>query len=155
MRIPPFSSLMLLVPALAGCALQVTSGVNWANQRRPAGLIIAGTTESGHANGGVLGARVGMDFEHGLVPRQGLIHAGLDWRLWPGRFVLEPGLDLGIGGPIARVYSGLGGYLGAAASGRFRVLGVDEAETAFNVIGARMDIVLAGRGGRLDATGRE
>jgi len=90
---------------------------------------------------------VGMAVDDGLIPRQGFVHMGYDLRAIPGRLVIEPRLDLGLGGPIARAYSGVGAYLGGAASGRVRLWGVDDSKTEFNIIGSHLDLVLAARGG--------
>ena len=137
--------LAVLATASSGCALQATSGLNWAGERHPASLVLGGTTESSHRNGATFGARVGMGFDNGLVPKQGLIHVGGDVRAVPGWLVVEPRLELGLGGPIASAYSGVGAYLGGATNVRLRVCGVNDAETAFNVIGTRFDLVLGGR----------
>jgi hypothetical protein len=88
-----------------------------------------------------------MAIDHALVPRNGSIHAGYDWRLFPGHFALEPGMDLGLGGPIARAYPGIGAYLGASATARLFLMGVNDEEPAFNVVAPSLELVLIGRGG--------
>jgi hypothetical protein len=143
--------LSLAVPAaasaLVGCAVQATSGPTWANDRRPVAVVVGGAMESRRLGGPTLGARVGMAVDDGLVPKQGFVHMGYDARALPGRLVIEPHLDLGVGGPIAGGYSGLGSYLGVAANGRLKIYGVDDRETEFNIIGSRIDLVLEMRGG--------
>jgi hypothetical protein len=143
----PCVALAVSALALSGCALQVTSGPSWANERHPAPIVVGGTLESQRASGGTFGARVGMAMENGLVPKQGIIHAGYDIRAVPGWVVVEPRLDLGLGGPIASAYSGVGAYVGGGASVRLRVYGVNDEETAFNVIGLRCDVLLSARAG--------
>jgi hypothetical protein len=130
---------------LAGCGLQATAGPSWAGGRKPIAIVLGGVLEAHRANGPSLGARVGMAVDDGLIPRQGIVHLGYDLRAVPGRFVLEPRLELGMGRPIAGGYSGVGAYLGGALSSRLRILGVDDEETEFNILGTRIDLVLGGR----------
>lgn len=138
-------ALSAIAAMLPGCAMQATTGPTWADERHPFTVVLGATTESSHMNGPTLGGRVGMAAYDGLLPRQGFVHMGWDVRAVPGWFVVEPRLDLGIGRPIAGVYSGVGAYLGGAVDARLRLCGVNNQETAFNIIAPRFDVVLGAR----------
>lgn len=88
-----------------------------------------------------------MAVDHGLIPHQGIVHGGYDWRVVPGWVALQPGLDLGLGEPLAGGYSGIGAYLGAAATARVHVCGANDAEPAFNLVAPALEVVVTGRGG--------
>lgn len=145
----PLPSIALLALGASGCAFQATSGPSWAGQDRSAAALTVGASTWGYRNSGaVVGGRVGMAIDHGLIPHQGVVTGGYDWRVVPGWVSLQPGLDLGLGGPVAAgAYPGIGAYLGAAATARVRICGVNDAEPSFTLIAPVLELVVTGRGG--------
>jgi hypothetical protein len=141
-------AIVLSSPLASGCAYQATSGVIWTGRREAAPVLTTGsTTQSYRTDGGVVGVRVSSAFEHAVVPRHAIVHGGYDWHLVPGAIELEPGLDLGLGGPIVKVYSGVGAYVGLSPTLRFFLLGVNDDEPAFNILAPSLELVVTGRGG--------
>jgi hypothetical protein len=137
---------LLLGPT--ACAVQATYSPAWAgHERAQQAVTVGGTMHAYRKSAGIVGVRVGTAIDHGLLPRQAFAHGGLDWRAVPGWIAVEPGLDLGLGGPLRSAYSGVGAYAGAALTARLRVLGTNDEETAFNVIAPAVELVLVGRGG--------
>jgi hypothetical protein len=148
MMIGKRAAFVLLSAILGGCGLQATSGAAWTDRHSgtPA-LTVRATSIGFRSNSPVVGIRMGMAIDHALVPKHGIVHGGYDWRVIPGQLVLEPGFDLGLGGPIRAEYTGIGAYLGASGSARLRLLGVNDDDPAFNVIAPIVEAVLIGRGG--------
>jgi hypothetical protein len=95
----------------------------------------------------VFGFRLSTAYEHGFAIRSGLLHCGYDARLIPGRLVVVPAIELGAGRPATEAIGGVGSYAGAATSLRLRLLGVDDAEPAYNVYAVTSELVLGGRFG--------
>jgi hypothetical protein len=141
------SGVVVLAVLATGCGLQATSGAVWTKNEAAPSLTFTGTTQAYRTSSFVVGGRVGVAFHDAIVPRHAIVHGGYDWRVIPGHLVFEPGLDLGMGGPIARVYPGIGAYLGASPSLRLFLFGVNDDEPAFNVIATAFELVLTGRGG--------
>ncbi|HWA28551.1 MAG TPA: hypothetical protein VG734_23075 [Lacunisphaera sp.] len=137
----------VLMLALGGCGMQATSGLAWTRHHSTPTLTVAAASMGYRQSRGVVGMRVGMDIDKALVPKNGIVHGGYDCRLGPGWFVFEPGFDLGLGGPIESAYDSVGAYLGASATARVRLAGVNDNDPAFNVVAPIGEVVLTGRGG--------
>ena len=133
---------------LSGCAAQLTSGAASTATARP---VVTGTLEGTmHAlrsNNGVAGARIATVIDHGVVIKQGIVHGGYDMRVMPGRFTLEPGIDLGAGAPVVHRFEGVGAYAGVSGTARLRIYGMDDSVPAFEVISPIIELVLAPRVG--------
>ena len=59
----------------------------------------------------------------------------------------EAGLEVGFGEPHATEWDGPGVYLGPTATGLLRLAGGADDGAAFELLGARVDLALSGRGG--------
>jgi hypothetical protein len=141
-------ALLALLTSTSGCALQETTGAGWTGRRHAVATeTVTATLHALRHSNGVVGVRAGTVVSDGLALKHGILHGGYDWRVWPGRLTLEPGIDLGAGAPLSHDLGGLGAYAGAAGSARLRLFGLDDAEPAFYVYGFAVELVVLPRVG--------
>ena len=88
-----------------------------------------------------------MVFDHGAAPKHVVLQGGYDVRVSPGKFAIQPALELGAGSPVSGSFDTPGAYLGASASMRYRLFGTGEEPAAYNAIATAFDFVVLPRGG--------
>lgn len=140
-------TLLFLFAALSGCALTVSGAVAGAVNGQPSVPVLSAGVSS-HAfrqNAPVFGFRLSSRIAEGLHLRSGLLHGGYDLRVVPGRFAIEPGLDLGAGSPLTQSSGGLSAYGGVGLNFRLRIYGADDSEPAYLVAATALELVLITR----------
>lgn len=151
----------VLIVLGGGCALQATGGPVYSGNKAGGGPVaVVGFGVSSHVmreSTAILGIRMdSVVDDDGISPRDAIMHAGADLRAIPGRLVIEPGVDLGIGEPGAGGFDALGAYAGVGLAARLRLFGVDDDEPAFNIIAPSLELVAGARaGGWMPAEGAE
>ncbi len=141
-----------VLPALgllgAGCGFQLGGGVaNNARGDRKATASASVVMNAAREHNGVVGARVATVADGGLEIRSGALHAGYDFVVAPGWLTLEPGVDLGAGSPVNRLYRGVGAYGGFAGTARLRPFGNADRGPEYNLFFLTPELVFAPRGG--------
>jgi hypothetical protein len=109
-------------------------------------LSIGAMTHVPRVRESVIGARLGTVIDDGIVPKHVIVNGGYDLRIFPGRFVFQPALELGVGSPVSRSYGSPGAYLGASGAIRVRMVGTSE-DVAYNVLSNDLDFVILPRFG--------
>jgi hypothetical protein len=132
-----------------GCGLQVGSGPAWpARGHVQQTWSASATLQAERASNGIVGARLVSVADNGLAIRSGAVHAGWDFVLVRGWLYAEPGLDLGAGSPVHRVYSGIGAYGGLSGVLRFRPLPNPSRDPAFSIFHVALpEIIVAPHAG--------
>lgn len=147
------ASRLLPVALCAGCAVQLTSGVQ--TDLRAGGVSsdtrLRGRFHSSTREGLTLGA--GMSFGEGpegaaFAVRAGEVSAGYGWRpRAPLPLGGELSFDIGYGGPVSRAFNGGGFFLGGSGAVQLRVFGMRTERQVVRVLAPTVDIVLVGRTG--------
>lgn len=133
---------------ISGCAVQATSGVAWSGERAPRVPVTTGlTTQAFRESQGIFGLRMVTLVDRGFEIRSGIAHVGYDIVNDRRRWALEPGLDLGIGGPVRPIYPGVGGYAGISGNARYRLWGEGDQRPAYDLLFQALDVVVMPRAG--------
>jgi hypothetical protein len=148
-------STALLLLAASGCAVQLGNG--WSSNGpdlAPRVVTFEARAYKPRHDGPLFGiavqAGIGESAENPVRIRTGLLAGGYHFRTrerFPRGFGFEPAFELGVGQPALRSLHGTGGYLGAAATGLYRVLGPGDDEPRFDTLALLGDIALSARGG--------
>jgi hypothetical protein len=139
------------VPGLTGCAAQIGAAGSYTSADTPDRVALSTTLTSraSRKSAPVVGVRSTQTIDHGILLKQVALHGGYDGWLAGGRLILEPGIDLGAGGPLSDRYDGIGAYAGAAGSARLRLafLGDDDLKRSYSIVFVGVELVLAPRYG--------
>lgn len=140
-------TLAALVSSASGCAFQTTTGGAWTATERPAWSIsTGGTMQALRASNVVVGGRVVSKVDDGFVVRSGMLHAGYDVVGEGTRLAIEPGVDIGLGGPVVPRYDAIGSYIGTSVNLRCRLVGGDQ-EPSYNIAFPFVEVVFSPRSG--------
>jgi hypothetical protein len=143
-----------LLLAASGCAVQLGNG--WTTNRGtavPRVISFEARAYKPRHDGPLFGVAVQAGLESKENPvriRTGLLAGGYHFRTkyrFPRGVGFEPAFELGVGQPAFGSLDGTGGYLGAAATGLYRVLGPGDDEPRFDTLTLLGDLALTARGG--------
>ncbi|HVH47606.1 MAG TPA: hypothetical protein VM925_34960 [Labilithrix sp.] len=138
---------MFITLSSLGCAVQTTTGGAWTAEQRPVWAVSAGgTMQALRKSNVVVGGRATSRIDDGFVLRSGVLHAGYDIVSEKTRLAIEPGVDIGLGGPVVSRYGGIGSYLGTNVNLRCRVAGGDQ-EPSYNIAFPFVEVVFSPRSG--------
>jgi hypothetical protein len=145
----------LLLLTTSGCAVQLGHGWSW-NGDNLAPRVVAFEARAfkprhdGPLFGLAVQAGLGESAENPVRIRTGLLAGGYHFRTkerFPRGLGFEPAFELGVGQPALHALEGTGGYLGAAATVLYRVLGPGDDEPRFDTLALLGDLALTARGG--------
>jgi len=136
---------------LSGCAAQIGSGTAMTSADAPDRVTITTSVSSAvsrRERSAVFGARSTQTIDYGIKLKQVALHAGYEWYLHQGCFVVAPiGIDLGAGGPVSHRYDGIGSYVGWAGDARLRLKGDDDLKRSYSIVFVAVELVVAPRYG--------